>query len=386
MKEFQLDTIIKLLKLDFKKFISIVIGLNLVLIAYSFIMPQTYTSELSIMPPKNASSGGGLSSFLQNLGGGALSLGGLGEDDQSKLFADVLKSRNVAKKIISELRLDTLEYFKEETELSLVSSVSKILETKVEKSGIIKLTCQFSTSYFADKNENEFVRKLVQDITNSFAESLDKILKEKNNSSAKQSRIYIDNEINKYRVKLDSISIELQKFQEEHNILEIEEQTKAVVTQAIEIGTQLIEYENELNLAMIQMNPNSNQVQILKNQIEKIKQQAKRIQEGGLDDNSFSIPLSKVPELARRFAEIYRDREIIEKVLLYLETQKHQEMIQEEKDVPVIEVLDYAYHPEIRSSPKRTLMLIVGTLIFSCFSFLYIVISAYRKGRLANID
>lgn len=382
MKEIHLNTILKILKVDFKKFISIVIGLNIILIGYSFIMPQTYSSELTIMPPKSSSGGGGLSSFLQNLGGGALSLGGIGEDDQSKLFADVLKSRNVSQKIISELELDTLDFFKELSDLALNAEVSRILETKVEKSGIIKLNCNFSTTYFANQEEIEFVKKLVKEITNSFAKSLDEILKEKNNSSAKQSRLYIDGEINKYRIKLDSISAELQNFQEEHKILEIEEQTKAVVTQAIEIGTQLIEYENELNLAMIQMNPNSNQVQVLRNQVEMIKKQAKRIQEGGLNDDGFSLPLSKVPELARRFTEIYRDREIIEKVLLYLETQKHQEMIQEEKDVPVIEILDYAYEPEIRSSPKRSLMLLIGTIIFAIVAFIYIIISAYYKGRL----
>jgi len=385
MSELNLTKIFKVLKLQLKTFIIIVIIFDVCLLAYSYIMPQMFTSELSIMPPKSSSSGGGLSSFLQNLGGGALSIGGIGEDDQSKLFADILKSRTVTNEIVEKLRLDTLSYFSELSELALTKTVSNLIEVDIEKSGLIKLKCSLQTSYLADKDEIKFIKTLVKDMTNLFAQSLDNTLKEKNNSAARQSRMYVENEINKYRQKLDSVALKLQRFQEENNVFEIEEQTKAVVLQAIEIGAQLIEYENELNLAKIQMNPNSNQVNILQQQIIKIKEQANRIQNGGINDDKFSIPLSKVPELTREYVEIYRDRAILEKVLMYLETQRHQEEIQEEKDVPIIEILDYAYEPDIKSAPQRSLMLIVGTIIISIFAFIYILFRAYKKGSL-NIN
>ena len=382
MSELNISNVFKVLKLKLKSLILIIVLLDVILLAYTFIMPQLFTSELSIMPPKNSSSGGGLSSFLQNLGGGALSIGGIGEADQSKLFGDILKSKTVTKQIVEKLQLDTLDNFSEFSELALVNTVSNMIEVKVEKSGLLKLKGSFATPYLATEDEIKFAKKLVKELTNSFAEALDFTLKEKNNSAAKQSRMYIENEIKKYRIKLDSVSMNLQMFQEKNNNLEIEEQTKAVVSQAIDIGSQLIKYENELNLAKLQMNSNSNHVSVLQKQIANIKIQAERIQNGGINEDKFSIPLSKVPALTREYLEIFRDREILEKVLMYLETQKHQEEIQEEKDVPIIEVLDYAYEPETKSAPQRTLMMIIGTIFISIFSIVLILFLAYKKGSL----
>ena len=106
MSELNISNVFKVLKLKLKSLILIIVLLDVILLAYTFIMPQLFTSELSIMPPKNSSSGGGLSSFLQNLGGGALSIGGIGEADQSKLFGDILKSKTVTKQIVEKLQLD----------------------------------------------------------------------------------------------------------------------------------------------------------------------------------------------------------------------------------------------------------------------------------------
>lgn len=381
MSELNFSKIIQVLKINSKKLVLTILILDILLISYSFIMPQMFKSELVIMPPKNSSSGSTLSNFISSLGGAGLSIGGVGES-KSGLFADILKSKTVANKVSKRLSLDTLPMFSKFNELELQNLLSSMIETKVDKSGLIRLVCELKTGYLADENEIEFTKNLVKELTDAFGIALDEVLQDKNNSSAKSSRIYIENEINKYKIKLDSVAVALQKFQEENNVLEIEEQTQAIVKNAIDLGSKILEYENELNLAKLQMNPNSSSIKILEDQVQLMKSQYSRIQDGGLADDNFSIPLSKVPDLARRFADLYRDREIVEKVLLYLETQRHQEFIQEEKDTPVIEILDYAYKPIKKSAPQRSLMLILGTIIFFIFTSIFIVYKAYKKGSL----
>jgi len=381
MSELNFSKIIQVLKINSKKLILTILILDILLVSYSFIMPQMFKSELVILPPKNSSSGSSLSNFISSLGGAGLSIGGVGES-KSGLYADILKSNTVANKVSKRLSLDTLSMFSKFNELELQNLLSSMIETKVDKSGLIRLVCELKTDYLADENEIEFTKNLVKELTDAFGIALDEVLKDKNNSSAKSSRIYIENEIDKYKIKLDSVSVALQKFQEENNILEIEEQTQAIVKNAIDLGSKILEYENELNLAKLQMNPNSSSIKILEDQVVLMKSQYARIQDGGLADDNFSIPLSKVPDLARRFADLYRDREIVEKVLLYLETQRHQEFIQEEKDTPVIEILDYAYKPIKKSAPQRSLMLILGTIIFSIFTSIFFVYRAYKKGSL----
>lgn len=381
MRELNLYKFLQVFKLNIKKIILIVFILDLLLLGYTFIMPQMYKSELSIMPPKGSSSGGALSSFISNIAGSALSFGGMSES-KSGLYADILKSKSVTGKVINKLRLDTLSQFSKVNRLDLQGMLASSVEVDVEKSGIIRLVCEMKTDYLASNKDVDFTKNLVKVVTDAFASSLDDVLKEKSNSTAKNSRIYIEGEIAKYNKQLDSVAFLLQNFQETNNVLEIEEQTKAIVQSAIDIGSQIIKAEYELNLAKLQMSPNSEKVNILKEQVELLKSQYTQVQSGGLGSDKFSIPLSKVPDLARQFATLYRDRTILEKVILYLETQKHQEYIQEEKDTPVIEVLDDAYLPFKKSAPQRSLILILGTIIFLAGTSIFVVYKAYKKGAL----
>lgn len=381
MKEFSFINVLKIIKFNLKKILLIVFVLNSILLAYSLIMPKMYKSEIVIMPPKSNASGGSLSSFISSLAGAGLSIGGVGES-KSKLYADILLSKSVTNKVIEDLSLDTLKMFSKLHKIEIQNIVQRLIEVDVEKSGLIVLVCKVKTGYLADDKEIEFTKNLVQKIANAYGTSLDKVLKEKDNSNAKASRIYIESELKRYTAKLDSVSSEFQKFQEENNVLEIEEQTKAIVQSAIDLGSQIIEYENELNLAKLQMNPNSAKVSILEDQVQLMKSQYEKIQNGGLDNDKFSIPLKKVPDLAHKYADLFRERTIIEKVILYLETQRHQESIQEGKNTPVIEILDYAYKPYKKSAPQIMLMQILGLLLFTTFTSLYFVYDAYKKGKL----
>ena len=383
MRELNLYKFLQVFKLNIKKIILIVFILDILLLGYTFIMPQMFKTEIAIMPPSKNSSGGALSSFISNLAGSSLNLGSMGES-KSALYADILKSKSVLNKVIDKLKLKKIKKYSKLNSLELQEVLGSSVEIDVEKSGIIRLVCEIKTDYLASNEDIEFTKNLVENIANTFAISLEEVLKENSNSSAKSSRIYIEGEIAKYSKQLDSVALLLQNFQETNNVLEIEEQTKAIVQSAIDIGSQIIKAEYELNLAKLQMTPNSEKVNILKEQVELLKSQYTQVQSGGLGSDKFSIPLSKVPDLARQFATLYRDRTILEKVILYLETQKHQEYIQEEKDTPVIEVLDEAYLPFKKSAPQRGLILILGTILFLVGTSIYVVYKAYKKGALSE--
>ncbi len=383
MRELNLYKFLQVFKLNIKKIILIVFILDILLLGYTFIMPQMFKTEIAIMPPSKNSSGGALSSFISNVAGSSLKLASMAES-KSALYADILKSKSVLNKVIDKLKLKKIKKYSKLNSLELQEVLGSSVEIDVEKSGIIRLVCEIKTDYLASNEDIEFTKNLVENIANTFAISLDEVLKENSNSSAKSSRIYIEGEIAKYSKQLDSVALLLQNFQETNNVLEIEEQTKAIVQSAIDIGSQIIKAEYELNLAKLQMTPNSEKVNILKEQVELLKSQYTQVQSGGLGSDKFSIPLSKVPDLARQFATLYRDRTILEKVILYLETQKHQEYIQEEKDTPVIEVLDEAYLPFKKSAPQRGLILILGTILFLVGTSIYVVYKAYKKGALSE--
>ncbi|MFW5663382.1 MAG: GNVR domain-containing protein [Bacteroidota bacterium] len=165
-------------------------------------------------------------------------------------------------------------------------------------------------------------------------------------------------------------------------MLALDEQTQAVVTQAVSIGTELAEAETELNLARLDYAPNSAYLRALEKRADLLRNQYARIQEGGLtSDEGFAIALSDVPRIAREYATLMRERKIIEQVIMYLETQRHQEAIQEEKDVPIVEVLDKAIPPDFRSAPNRKLMVILTFILTLFLSITMLLAWAFIRGR-----
>jgi uncharacterized protein involved in exopolysaccharide biosynthesis len=371
--EFTLINVFRLLRINFKLVTAIVTVFTIFIAIVSFIVPHEYVSTSSLMPPKKDGSGGGLSSFIQNFTGGGLSLGSLGQSDQSKVFGEIVKSRTVADYIIDTLKLKEKYPFKEMLHDRILKFIKNSLSVDVDKSGIIYITAVAKTDLLASDDEDLKTSKFASDLANSAVDGLDKVIKERSMSSARKSKEYVEKEINRYLTKLDSVETRLEIFQKENKVLAIDEQTLAIVQQAIEVGTLLAKADLEKNLAQLEYQQNSPQYQFYNKQYDLLSEQYKKIQTGGLTANeSFTIPLDKVPKLIKEYTTLFRERKIIEQVMLYLETQRHQEAIQEKRDVPVVEVLDTAYPADERSSPKRTIMVLLGFILAFIFTTIFI--------------
>ena len=384
-KEANFKNILKLIG-DNKKFaaVFVLIACALVMI-YSFIMPVSYLTEASLLPPESKS-GLSLPGFLSDMSSSMPMLSGIGGGSKSDIYAEILKSRSVAEFVVENAELKKYGMFEQETNASdelLYDQVRDLIQVYVDKSGLILLNCNLATSYFPSSSEKDTVKIIAADILNSAITGLDRVLIDKSISSAKASGDYIQHEITNYRMELDSIENELVAFQKEHNILEIEEQVQAIVQQAIEVGSSMAEAEIQMNLASIEYETSSPTYNMYKSKYQLLKEQYTKIQEGGLmSEDAFSIPLNQVPQLVKEYTALYRNKKILEQVILFLETQKHQEAIQEKRDVPIVQVLDSAVPPPVKYAPKRKTMLII-TFFLSAFIALVIIVGrAIYKGRL----
>ena len=379
--ELNFKLIFELVKLR-RKFLSLFIIISIAVVGiYSYIMPREFEASSSILPPEGNDRGGGLSSFLQSFSGGNLVLGNMGGGNQIKIFAEILQSRSVAEFIIEKNKIHEMEEFKEFSRLDLVKMISTMIEAELSRSGLLSLTANYSTGWLPDSEDEKQAALMSSKIANSAVQALDHVIRNKNISSAKHSRVYIENTLKQYRKDLDSLELQIEDYQEKNKILDPEEQTSAILKQTIDIGVQLAQAEIDLALAERQWNSSFPTVKAYKSAVEKIREQYMNVQSGGLtDDDSFSIPFDKIPEIVRIYTDMERNRKILEKVIMYLETQRHQEAIQEQKDIPSVEVLDEAVPPEKKSSPKRSLMLILTAVLSSIIAMFWIMISAYLKG------
>lgn len=372
------ESILNRLKKKKSRIAISIVSIVALVMAFTFIMPYTYMANSSIMPPEKTS-GGSLNSFLQNVSGMIDLAGGGQADSRSKLMKSILSSRSVAEKVYDKLDLKNNILFKEYKKQDVIAYIPTLFEVEVEKSGIIMLNGLVPTGYLPNDNEKKAASELSYKITNVAIDALNEVLVEKNSSTARNSKLYVENEIKKYKKELDSVSTQLEQFQSDNKVLALEEQTTAIVSQVIELNSLLTETKTKLNLAKLEYSENSPQVAALESQVEFLQKQSNQLQAG--NDDEFSISLNKVPKLSREYLELFRDKKIIMNVLTYLETQKHQEAIQEEKDIPVVQVLDTAIEPRFKYSPSRGKILFISTFISTVIVLLIFMIVSYYEIR-----
>jgi tyrosine-protein kinase Etk/Wzc len=328
----------------------------------SFVIPQTFTATSSLMPPETKGQGGGLSSLLQ---GAPIAIGlGASENKASLIFTEILQSRTLIERVIDSLGLRKHPLFEGIDDDDLRKLLKDDITLDTRKTGTIVIEVDVSTGWFPFGDQTTLAAKASADIANACREQLDMINREKTVTQARKARLYIERVMANNRAVIDSLQSTMQEFQQTNKIVALEEQLQAMAENASMVGTELAKAEIELALARQEYQPSSTQVSFLQTKVDRLREQYTAVQSGGIvQSDGFSIPVDRIPALSRTYLNLTRDMKIKEQINAYLESQRMQEMIQEEKDTPTVVALDVAKPPEKRTSPSRLLMLILTWLV-----------------------
>lgn len=366
-----------------RKVVAIIVGITVVIVmVYSLIAPFQYRAGATILPPQNASSMGDLTSFLQTLSGG-IALGGSAQGNSLLIFKDILKSREAAKIITDKNGLVKRLKVKPQDVDNLYDGIASMLNVELKRSGLILVTAETATSYFptaADKNDAAELSAL---IVNSAVQALDSINRVKNTTKARREKEFINRVLAKKQQDLNMVDSLLELFRQQHHFYDLDDQNKALMNNAVELGTRLAQAEIELNLQRLEFNDNSPIVVTAREKYNKLLEQYNRLQAGGIASNDkFSIPLDSVPKLIRFYQDLIRKKKILEQVNLYLSTKKYQSAIQEASDVPTIQPLDLAQVPKHRIAPKRKVMFILALFLSFIAASVFVLIQGVYEGNL----
>lgn len=350
-------------------FIKVTVVALVVVLGFSFIMPQTYIASVSVMPPDTKSSGG-LASMLASTSL-PLSLGG--ENKSGLVLAEILRSRALARGVIDTLRLRSRPEFAGMSEEQIVDIIEHQSIVDVRKSGLVTVTLSWKTPWFPGGEDADSAKALVAKAANACLWVLDDINRENSIAHARSTREYIERVIQQTLADIDSLQELRLAFQRENKVLAIDEQMQAIVESAIAIGADLSKAELERTLLSLELQPDAPELRLVNKKIESLRELYQRVQGGGITENDgFSIPLNKAPELMRTYANLFRDLKIKEQMHAYLQSQRMQEIINEAKDNPTIVPLDTAVMPENRESPSRKNMILL-TLFVSIVLYALII-------------
>ena len=224
-------------------------------------------------------------------------------------------------------------------------------------------------------DDQDTLKKFSAKISNSFVAALDSINKEKLSSKAKSAREYIEMQIQLAKIDMDSAEKKLVEFQKKNKAISLPEQVEAVINAAAQIKTQMIQTEVEIGYLQNNLKGDNKTLLALNQKLNELTNQYNKMEMGNQD---YLLAFSQLPELGKELADLMREVKIQNEVYLLLQQQYYKEKIQENKDIPTIEVLDKAIPPLKAVAPRTIFSTAVGAIFVFLFLTLILILKEKR--------
>ncbi len=323
------------------------------------IYPRTYRADISVLPPEKQEGFGGLGSILSGANFSNILTGGM-TTATSQLYVEILKSRSAALYVVDKLNL--VKLYDADDRIEAAEKLVDRLHTDISKEGIITINVDVKSTLipmlFSDEDS---LKELSALISNTYIAALDSINKEKLSSKAKNARQYIQEQIVQTKALLDSAEVALMDFQSKNKTIAITDQIKAAIEGSAELKTEIMKTEIELGLIKSDAVESSRLYNSLNKKLQELKAQYSKFETGSTD---YLLAFKDVPSLGKQLAGLLREVRIQNEVYVLLQQHYYQEKIQENKDIPTIQILDEAIPPKKKSEPKTIFATVVGSVFF----------------------
>jgi capsule polysaccharide export protein KpsE/RkpR len=358
---------------DFRYTFARVAGIVFVLsILLALSLPKEYVSGARIMPPEQGGNSAAMLAALvgKSSGGGLAGLAGslLGAKNNGALFVALLHSGTVSGHLIDRFDLQHVYHkrYREDTAKRL-GHLTKIIEDP--KSGVITI------------NVTDETRERARDLAQGYLDELNNLVAKVNTSSAHREREFIEQRLNTVQAELQRAQSELSDFSSKNTTIDIREQTRATVEAGAKLEGQLIAGESDLDsLRQIYGNQNVRvraaeaRNAILQRELQRANGQSSTDVDGKDIDASHPYPaLRQLPQLGVRWANLYRNVRIHETVFDLLSQEYETARIEEVKSIPTVSVIDVPGLPERKSGPRRTLIVLISTLLSVIVTAVFLV-------------
>lgn len=374
---------LEIVKSSFKhyKFILLfTISTSIIVYLITYILPHKFECQATLLPPEEAAPGS-LSEFLRSFSNLPTTFGGA-QRTKIQLYYEMLKSKEIARYISAKPEIKNFTIFRNLDSTKLIRTIYKSLDIDLKQSGLFTISANASTGFFPTAKEKQEAAKASASIVKLAIQSLDTLVRTRISTRSKRKITLIDNLLAQKKPQLDSLEKEIEAFQSKNKIISLDEQSRAILSTAINIGSELAKSEIELSLYQTEYETTSPVIQAIKEKIQKLREQYLKVQSGGLTGtDAFSIPLENVPNLIRRYMALLREQKVLEQVTIFLETQKYTEAIQEQTEIPGVDILDTPIIPTKPFSPNRKLLTLFSFLLSFFISVLLVNYKIYRKRK-----
>lgn len=360
-------TIVHTILVNWKRIISItLLSMILLFLIFIFVYPVTYTSSVTILPPERKKDFGLGSLLGSGSDFGSLSLGSL-SIASSEIYIQILKSRTVGEFVVNKLKLK--EKFNVDTEQEAVGKLQNMISTDLSKEGIVKLSVDVTSGLFPSIFVNkDSLKSEAQLIAKTFIDGLNFVNNSKISNKSKNTRIYLEGQLELTKAILDSLERALVEFQQKNKTISLPEQMKSSLEAAAKLKSEITKIEIEMSLLKNDVTEENKYYNSLKKQLEELRNQYYKFDTDKID---YLVSFKNAPELGREFSALYREVRIQNEIYVMLQQMYYKEKIQEKRDIPTIDILDEPIKPDKPSSPRMIFSSVIGGI------FIFIGLSAF---------
>lgn len=333
----------------------------------TLLMPNIYTAKAMILPVED-NSGGMMSAMMAQMGGlAALAGGGIGGATKTDQYVTMMNSEVIKDPIIDRFKLMNL--YKAKFRDNAYAELDESTDISAgKKDGIITI---------AVNNEDP---KLAADIANAYVEELGKLTSKLAMTGAGANRVFLEERLAKAKTELSTAENALKSFQARNKAVAITDQAKATLEGVAALRAQLAAQEVQLGTMRQQLTNESQEVKTAKATIANLRRQISQLEGSGSEG---SMPgVGAMPQLGQEYIRLMREFKIQETLVELLTKQYEMTKLNEAKDVAPFQLLQSAKVPEVKSKPKRGLIVLMATVA----SAFVMVLVAFVREFAANMN
>lgn len=340
--------------------------------AYALSAAEWFEARLSVVPPTPSRDTAAMALAAKLPG-----LDPTGAD--SKRIEAVLTSRSVADDVIEKFKLQD-RYGAAHIEDVRVALAKHCATDVDKKSGVVGLVCEDTDPAIA------------RDMAAYFGEVGNKVFGRVSTSSAHAEAQFLAAQLGAARKDVDDASRTLRDFQEQHKVIDLPEQTKAVISAMASMKGELISKQLQLSYVGGFAGPGESSVVQLRQQIAVLEGKLDQLEaahhaaagSGSGSGGDFFPNAMNVPGLRFELEQLMRDEKVKETVFALLTQRYEIAKLDAARDTPSFQILDHPTLPTLRSRPARRKIAVVGGFAGALLGLAWVVIPMWWRRRFAG--
>lgn len=347
-----------------KKFLIAVIFVSAIA-AYAAIyilIPVKYDSTAIILPSEQdqMSSIGSLLKSFTNL---PVSIPGL-KTSKNDVYKTIIYSRTMLEKLIA--RFDLVKEYDRRYFDEVLEEAAENIFADENKDGAYEIKVRGSSPQKA------------ADMANFIVDELNKTIVSMNIQKSKENREFLERRYDEIKKNLRISEDSLTRFQKSSGILLAEEQTKASIEAYTQMEAELMTKQSELAILKKIYGDDAPQINAASIAVDQYKTKLENLKKGK-ENTDLIMAIKNLPSNGMTYVRLFRDVTIYNKMLEFIIPLYEQVRFEEQKNMPILQIVDNAKPPEKKAYPQRALLTIIITFISLLVCILIIITGELLK-------